>query len=169
MLKALDYQLRKLADSPSDNFREIISQRLNGRATDDQVKALKEFIFLLPPVLRQLSRYWDDERMSPTAKRLSGLILTFVINPNDFVSYEKYGLFGYIDDAYLVVSSFLHLENAFPRNWNERPAEEMDLVHRCQELITGPRLVIPEVTKRIDDMIEAILSGKAESFGDFNI
>lgn len=169
MLKALDEQLRALARSDSDNFKEIIAQRFNGKVTDDQVKTLKEFIFLLPAVLRQLKNYWDDESAPKQAKKLSGLILTYVFNPNDFLSLEKYGLFGYLDDAYLVVSSFLVIEEAFPRNWDQRKHEEIKLVHRAKELIAAPRLVIPEETSKIDKMIAAVLHGQSEGFRDFGL
>jgi uncharacterized membrane protein YkvA (DUF1232 family) len=166
MLKALDEQLRMLANSATDNFKEVIAIRFKGKVTDDQVKTLKEFIFLMPPVLKQLRGYWNNSASPHEAKRLADLILTYVFNPNDYLSYETYGLFGYLDDAYLVVSSLLKIEDAFPRNWNQRKPEEIELVHRARKLIEAPRFVIPDVTAKIDKMVSAVLKGEANGFGD---
>ena len=107
MLKALANQLRNLATEDEAGFRECIRKRLGGGPTDEQVKAVKEFIFLLPPVLQQLSDYWSDEACPSQAKKLSVRIITYIYSPDDYLPEEEHGLFGYLDDAYLVVSAFL--------------------------------------------------------------
>jgi uncharacterized membrane protein YkvA (DUF1232 family) len=167
MLKALEYQLRALAENDDGKFRKAIEERLGKKPTDEQLKAIKEFIFLLPPILRQLSVYRVGHSVPAPAKQLSGLILTYVFHPHDLIPETRYGFFGYIDDAYLVVSSFLKLENLALKNWQDMTEPERDLFKRASELITVPRLVIPEAVKKIDSAVEKWLSGDSFEFSEF--
>ena len=155
MLKALANQLRTLASEQEDRFHKSVEKRLGGKATEEQIKAIKEFIFLLPPVLQQLSDYWKDESLPSEAKKLSGHIITYIYNPDDYLPEEEHGLFGYLDDAYLVVSAFLRIQDSYLRDWQDKSAMELKLVERARELIVVPEIVIPEEAKRIEALLDA--------------
>jgi uncharacterized membrane protein YkvA (DUF1232 family) len=167
MLKVLDDQLRSLANFDADSFHEEIAKHLNGKVTEEQIKAVKEFIFLLPPVLKQLNNYWSNKRTPHEAKKLSGLILTYFFHPNNFISEESSGLFGYIDDAYMVVSTFLRIEEISQRDWHEKSSEELDLLRRCRALIIAPRLVIPNEAAKIDELIYSMIHGETLQISKF--
>lgn len=154
MLKALANQLRVLAGEQEENFRESIEKRLGSKATEEQLKAVKEFIFLLPPVLQQLSNYWNEESLPSEVKRLSSHIITYIYDPEDHLPEEEHGLFGYLDDAYLVVSAFLRIQESYLKNWQDKSALELRLVERARELIVVPDLVIPEEAKRIKALLD---------------
>jgi uncharacterized membrane protein YkvA (DUF1232 family) len=164
MLHAFDNHLRELANTTNGQFREELRKRGNGKFTEDQVATLKEFIFLLPTALKQLSRYWNRKNTPPDAKRLSGFIMTYVYQPKDFLSEESIGLFGYLDDTYLVVSAYLKIHDHFLTDWHDKSPEDMDLTERAHKLITAPRLVIPEVTERIDLMLDKLVAGNVGVF-----
>lgn len=167
MLKALEYQLRVLAENDDGKYRQAIEERLGQKPTEEQLKAIKEFIFLLPPILRQLSIYRVGQKVPAQAKRLSGLILTYVFHPHDLIPETTYGFFGYIDDAYLVVSSFLRLENLALKNWQDMTDLERDLFKRASELIAVPRLLIPGAVKKIDSAIDKWIKGESFEFSEF--
>lgn len=169
MLKVLDDQLRSLANLNDDDFRRAIGARLNSKATEDQVKAIKEFIFLMPPVLKQLTNYWNGKKTPAEAKRLSGLILTYIFHPDNLISLENNGLFGYIDDAYLVVATFLRLEEMAFKDWHEKSSAELELWERCRAQLAAPKLVIPVEAARIDQMIESIIEGKTSQITELNL
>jgi uncharacterized membrane protein YkvA (DUF1232 family) len=164
MLSALDHQLRALAQDSYDQFREEVSERENGKITVEQVAALKEFIFLLPATLKQLSIYWNRKDTPPDAKRVSGFIITYIYQPNDFLPEAQHGLFGYLDDAYLVVQAYLKIQDYYMRDWQEKSSEELKLIDRARELIMAPQLIIPEVTARIDRMVNSLIEGDTAEF-----
>lgn len=167
MLKALANQLRNLADNAADGFVEAIKKRMNGKATEEQITKLKEFIFLLPATLRQLSGYWNDKSTPAKAKEMSGLLISYIYQPNDFIPENKNGLFGYLDDAYVVVSAFLKIQDLYLRDWQDKSDEELQLAQRARELIVAPRIVIPEEAAKIDKMIDSFMGGEIESFEEF--
>lgn len=159
MLKALQNHLRNLANEKNGLLKKEIEQRWGDEVTDEQVQSIKEFIFLMPPALKVLSKYWSEKTTPSDAKHLAGLIITYVYHPHDLISDEKYGLFGYIDDAYLVVSSFLNIQDMYLRNWDEKSEMELDLAQRARDLINVPRLLVPEETKAIDKAISGWQKG----------
>ncbi len=164
MLNALANHLRLLADSESDNFRQLVKDRLNGKVTDDQIGVLKEFIFLLPPALKQLEGYWRDKSTPAEAKKLSGYIISYIYNPHNFIPEDKFGLFGYLDDSYIVVSAFLHIEDLYLRDWQKKSRAEMELANRARSLMMAPRLVIPEITEKIDKIVSSLMKGEISGF-----
>lgn len=167
MLKALADQLRNLADTSSEQFEEAIKERLDGKATEEQISRLKEFIFLLPPVLKQLSGYWNEKSTPTKAKELSGLIISYIYQPNDFLPEGNNGLFGYLDDAYVVVSAFLRIQDLYLRDWQDKTDEERELARRARDLVVVPRIVIPDEVARIDKMIDSFMSGETAGFQEF--
>ena len=167
MLKALANELRSLADTAGDQFEEAIQIRLDGKTTEEQVSKLKEFIFLLPPVLKQLSGYWNEKSTPTKAKEMSGLIINYILQPDDFLPERKAGLFGYLDDAYVVVSAFLRIQDLYLRNWQDKTDEERELAERARDLMVAPKIVIPAEVARIDKMLDSFMSGETGSFQEF--
>ena len=162
MLTALQNHLRALAGESNGRLKKEIESRWGDKVTEEQVHKIKEFIFLMPPALKVLSKYWSEKTTPHEAKHLAGLIITYVYHPHDLISDKEHGLFGYIDDAYLVVSSFLRINDMYLHNWDEKSDMERDLAKRAKELIEVPRLLIPEETKKIDETIESWQNGNPE-------
>jgi uncharacterized membrane protein YkvA (DUF1232 family) len=167
MIKALSNQLKEIAGRTDDEFRAILKERLNGKVTDEQIGTLKEFIFLLPPVLKVLNSYWDDAKIPNEVKKLSGLLIAYIIRRDDLLSEEHLGLFGYLDDSYIVVSAFLKIQEMYLRDWQDKSPEERELTERARKLIVAPRIVIPEETTGIDEVMELYVRGHINSFEDY--
>ncbi len=167
MLKSLADELRNLADTAGDQFEEAIRKRLDGKTTEEQVSKLKEFIFLLPPALKQLNGYWNEKSTPAKAKEISGLIIAYIMQPDDFLPEKNLGLFGYLDDAYVVVSAFLRIQDLYLRDWQDKTDEERELAQRARDLMVAPKIVIPDEVTKIDKMIDSFMNGETGSFQEF--
>ncbi len=167
MINRLANQLKNLAENNDAVFREAIKKRLNGITTDEQIGAVKEFIFLLPPTLKVLTGYWSDKATPHEIKNLSGLIIDYILQPNDFISEDGNGLFGYMDDAYLVVSAFIRIQDLYLRDWQNKSPEEIDLTQRARRLMATPKIIIPDESSRIDEIIDMCINGKIESLEEY--
>jgi uncharacterized membrane protein YkvA (DUF1232 family) len=162
MLTALQNHLRALAAESNGRLKREIEARWGDKVTEEQVQKIKEFIFLMPPALKVLSKYWSEKSTPHKAKHLAGLIITYVYHPHDLISDNEHGLFGYIDDAYLTVSSFIRISDMYLHDWDEKSELERDLAVRAKELIEVPRLLIPKEAKELDEMIENWQKGNVE-------
>lgn len=169
MIKALSDKLKELAGSTDNDFRAILKKRMDGKVTEEQIGALKEFIFLMPSTLKVLNSYWNDDKIPLEVKKLASLLTAYVIRRDDLISDEELGLFGYLDDSYIVVAAFLKIQEMFLRDWQEKSTAEIELARRARELIVAARIVAPEVTREIDEVIELFESGKITSFEDYLI
>lgn len=167
MIKALSDKLKALAKSTDGEFRTELKKRLDGKVTDEQIGALKEFIFLMPPTLKILTSYWNDEKIPLEVKKLGSLLTAYIIRRDDLISDEELGLFGYLDDSYIVVAAFLKIEEMFLRDWQEKSTDEIELTRRAQRLIVAARIVIPSVTKSIDEVIDLFEKGEINSFEEY--
>ncbi|HBC46145.1 MAG TPA: hypothetical protein DCZ43_03795 [candidate division Zixibacteria bacterium] len=167
MLNALDNQLRLLAQDYYPKFRENIKERAGGHVNEEQLGALKEFIFLMPITLKQLSIYWNRKDTPAEAKRVSGFIITYIYHPRDLLPEGKNNLFGYLDDAYLVVQAYLKIHDHFLKDWRQLPPEDLELTSRARKLIVAPQMLIPEVAGKIDKMIETLINGDQSEFLSF--
>ncbi len=167
MLKALSDKLKELARNTDDDFRAAVKKQLDGKVTEEQIGTLKEFIFLLPPTLKILDSYWDDPKTPPDVKKLSGLLIAYIIRRDDIFSDEKLGLFGYLDDSYIVVTAFMKIQEMILRDWQDKSSEERELTERARKLIVAPRIVIPEETTGIDEVMELYIRGHITSFEDY--
>lgn len=167
MIKALSNKLKELGRTENGEFKAIIKQRLDGKVTDEQVGAIKEFIFLLPSTLKILTSYWNDHKIPLEVKKLSGLLTAYIIRRDDLISDEKLGLFGYLDDSYIVVSAFLKIQDMFLRDWQDKSKEEIELTHRARNLINAPRIVIPKEAGEIDEVIDLFERGEINSFEEY--
>ena len=167
MINALSNKLKELGRTENGEFKSILKQRLNGKVTDEQAGAIKEFIFLMPPVLKTLIGYWKDSKTPAEVKKLGGLLNAYILRRDDLISDEKLGLFGYLDDSYIVVSTFLKIQDKYLRNWQEKSKEELELAERARRLINAPKIVIPEEASKIDEVIELFERGQIASFEEY--
>ncbi|HBZ01161.1 MAG TPA: hypothetical protein DEO84_07560, partial [candidate division Zixibacteria bacterium] len=79
----------------------------------------------------------------------------------------KNNLFGYLDDAYLVVQAYLKIHDHFLKDWRQLPPEDLELTSRARKLIVAPQMLIPEVAGKIDKMIETLINGDQSEFLSF--
>jgi hypothetical protein len=58
----------------------------------------------------------------------------------------------------------LKIQEQFLADWHEKKPEELELAERANRLITAPRLVIPEVTEKIDKALDKLVTGDETEF-----
>ncbi len=160
MLKALENQLKSLASQDEEIFLKALQDHLGHKPNEEQVKAVKEFIFLLPPTLKQLSRYLNEPSVPSEVKKISGNIITYIYDPEDYLPEGECGFLGYLDDAYLVVSAYLKLQDVYLKDWRDRSPEDLELLKRVRDLYHIPKIVIPDITAKIDILLESWLKGE---------
>ncbi|MBD3170574.1 MAG: hypothetical protein GF307_13905 [candidate division Zixibacteria bacterium] len=155
MLKALHDQLRELSKTDEVKFAEAIKKRQGGKATDEQISKVKEFIFLMPPALEILSDYWQDKSVPSGVKGIARHIISYIFHPDDFLPEDEAGMFGYLDDAYLTVSAFLLIQESYLRDWQDKSKKELELLERARQLVNIPRVLIPEEAQKIEELLNS--------------
>lgn len=162
MLRALKKQLNQLAADPQDPFSNKIKATVGPAEFENTSREIKNFILLLPEMIGQIRIWAEDDRVPPQIKRLHGFVLTYLYHPLDLLPEEPYGLFGYLDDAYLVGDVY-HRTMMFAKS-----GLDVGLDNEFSAKIGGwlqlVRTVIPKEAGIIDSLVEELVKGNEKAF-----
>ncbi|VAW13762.1 hypothetical protein MNBD_BACTEROID05-1174 [hydrothermal vent metagenome] len=166
MLKAMKEQLKYLAQNDENNFHVHLRARVGKKATAVLEDRLKELVLLMPDLVKRIYFYWNQSKSNTRSKKLGGYLLTYLYTPEDFLSIDKWGLFGYLDDTYFVAKVYTQvIDNETKEN---RKISGIDLKYykEAKFLKKYVRGVIPKEAKKIDDMIFQLIEGNQEIYSE---
>lgn len=157
MLTGLKQHLVLLAVEEGKSFSKEMGARLATKhPKKTEVSRCINLIFLMPDLIRTVRSWSVDSHLPKEIKRLNGFLLTYLYYPTDFLPEHEYGLFGYLDDAYLIGSVY-RMARSFKTEGPIGTAElsgTLDLIRR----------IIPKESRIIDRMIHEIKEGKSDLF-----
>ena len=156
MLGAFKNKLKLLARDPQDPFTDRIRKLVGSREAVFYEDPLRRMILAIPEMITQI-RTWTDVAGPPSPlRRLHEFALAYLYNPTDFLPEKNHGLFGYVDDAYLVACVYdrttHETEWAGIKPYTESPVLDRDVPTWLE--IT--RRLLPKVTSKIDDMLDKL-------------
>lgn len=153
--------------SLSDNdkqFEEEIRERSNGKRSRSKARELRNFILVLPDMIRQIRVWLDAAAIPAEVRNLHGFMLTYLYHPLDFVRDDSYGLLGYLDDAYLVGSVYLRIAaHLSSTDVHHRPKTD-GLSRQLGSWLFLTAQIIPTECRKIDRMLEDLAVSDATSF-----
>lgn len=156
MLKAFNHQLLAMSKDPQDSFTTTIRKRVGAREALRYEGPLRKMILAMPAMIAQICA-WSDEAGQPyEIKKLQSFALAYLYNPTDFLPEKTNGLFGYLDDAYLVASVFQKTMEEIPEAGLQTLEEDALLKRRVPEWLDITRNLIPEESSKIDQMLDRI-------------
>ena len=164
MLKAFKDQLRVLSIDPKDQFHMFIRKRVGKKATQLLEKKLKKLILLTPGLVSRIYSLWSGFKAPLEIKRTSGFLLTYMYHPKDFLAEDSLGLFGYLDDAYLVATVYEQLIEELSERGFDLTQEDERTVSEIRNLKKSAKIVIRSEAEKIEKMVAEILEGKKETF-----
>ena len=164
MLNALRQELTRLAKDPHDPFAVKIRQHIGGRRDDHLIESLRNLVLVMPTLIQQIRAWIEVPDMPSEIKQLHGFVLTYLYNPTDVLPDKEAGLFGYLDDAYVVATVYHRTLSEI--DWRERhPLKSAeDLPKQIPEWLDFTRQVLPQETIKIDRMFDDITEGNILSF-----
>jgi len=164
MLRALKEQLKVMALNEDNKFHEELRKRIGKKATELLKNRTKQFILLMPDIVEKIHFYYGHfQKEDSKTKKLGGYLLAYIYHPQDMID-EKWGLFGYLDDAYFAAVVFEKIiQEVASKDWLLlEPDKEFN--KSLKQLKVTARSVISEEAQKIDEMIEAIIKGETENF-----
>ena len=164
MLKAFKDQLRVLSIDPKDQFHMFIRKRVGKKATQILEKKLKKLILLTPGLVSRIYSVWSGLKAPLEIKRASGFLLTYMYHPKDFLAEDSLGLFGYLDDAYLVATVYERLIDELNERGLGATQDDERMASEIRSLKKSAKLVIRPEAEKIEKMVAEILEGKRETF-----
>lgn len=167
MLTAFKEELKRLAVDPLDPFHQKIRDRIGKRATRLIEKRLKRLILIMPGLVRRIRAHWEASNAGSEIKKLGGFMFIYLYQPKDFLPEDEHGLFGYLDDAYLVLIVYEKVVRATGNAGGALDKEDEEYLKQIQTSKRYVKAVIPKETKKIETVVDkAIKSGDYRDFAE---
>jgi len=167
MLKAFYSQLRRLAAEKDDLFHEHVQSRVGKMAVSALEDELKKAILLMPDIMSRISVLWAQLELRSRVKEVGSYLMGYMYNPKDFIPEDEgSGLFGYLDDAYLVSLVYDLLTEELMRAGKHLSSEEEQLRKQIVGFKRKIKSVIPLEATKIQQMVGEILTGEDFTYSD---
>src|SRR5262245_48291494 len=101
-MKAFRKQLTALSLDPKDSFAQQIRMLAGSHEAALYEAPLRQMILAMPEMVLQIRQGLLDTAQPWRIRRLHNFVLAYLYNPTDLLPEKTEGLFGYLDDAYLV-------------------------------------------------------------------
>ncbi len=164
MLRAFKSELQRLRKEEYAMFHAQIRGRVGKRATQKLEEPLVQQILLIPDLMQRIHYYWKQPYVRGDVKGLSSYVFAYLYNTNDILPSDDHGLFGYLDDAYLVGLVYEHVLEEVSRQYLPIAPEDDDLREQVAQNQKSIVKVIPEEAKKMDELFENALSENYDSF-----
>ncbi|MDD5657669.1 MAG: hypothetical protein PHF00_10505 [Elusimicrobia bacterium] len=153
MNQALKQDLKTLSRVPNDSgvaaFRALFQERAGAQAREVEQR-LRNMILMMPETLERVRLQSTAPDMPKSARRLYGYLLTYIYERKDIIPEDGNGLFGFLDDAYLVTAACRRTS----RSYEPRLKEWLDAMVRA----------LPAEAARLDRVLDGLLDGKADAY-----
>ena len=164
MLKALKNRLKTMSEDSDDTFYAEIEKRVGADRARETVDLLRNFILVMPEMLAQVRAWLNNPNLDSNLKNLQGFCLAYLYHPEDLLKDEAYGLFGYLDDAYMVGLTYENTMNTIDYDVKKYLSNQADITKQIPLWIKTTREVLPKETENIDRSIEGLLNGNMNLF-----
>ena len=163
MLKAFKNQLKQMSMDPADSFAELLRRRVGASKVSQHEQPLRNMILVMPDMLAQIKAWIEEPGMSADLRRLQGFVLTYLYHPKDILPEDSNGLFGYIDDAFLVSLAFQRTL-AERRGLGYDSSLERELAGQLPDWLKHAREVIPREAEQVVLMFNELITGKTRLY-----
>lgn len=164
MLKAVKEQFKSLAKDENKVFHNTLRRQIGKKATALLEERLKKIIVLMPDLIQRIHDYWRIHPDPSPSKKLGSYILTYLYLPKDFLPDDEWGLYGYLDDAYMVAKIYTTIIEDLSSQGAKVFSADKQLYEEVILLKKSIRVVLPKVCEKVDNMVLELSQGKQESF-----
>lgn len=107
MLREWQDRLKQLVTDPERSFHLMLRVRIGKKATPVFEKRIKQYILSTPAIVSRILEMGSSAGADRELRELGRRMLEYLCDPNDLISERQYGLYGCLDDAYLVALVYL--------------------------------------------------------------
>lgn len=153
MLNAFQNHLKELAHDTKDPFTSIIKKIVGPSEAPHFEKPVRDMVLAMPAMIRQVGA-WSEEPAQPTeTRRLHSFLLRYLYHSTDFLSEKNLGLFGYVDDAYIVSRVYARTLEEDDKVGLKPYVERAEIASEVRRWIETTRRLLPDETRKMDQLL----------------
>ncbi len=164
MLNAFRQQLKQLSLESRDPYTSIVRRLVGPRAAVEYEKPLRQMILALPDMAHQVHQWTDAPALPAPLRPLNTFVLRYLFHPDDFLSEKNLGLFGYLDDAYIVASVYERILSQSRANGGRLTVGDPALAKNIPQWTALVRALLPNETKKMDQLLDEVKYHKENGY-----
>lgn len=135
-------RLKALAKDRDDGFHLQLRLRIGKKATPSFERRLKDYTLMTPGIVSRILEIGSGPGGVPEVRELGHHLLAYLNDPKDALPESVHGLFGCLDDAYLVARVYLR---ALELQGVPHESADQDDVYRerSREFVRMAMIVLP--------------------------
>ncbi len=158
MLEEYRTRLKVLANDPNDTFDEQVELMKTADAAL-VCSPLRDMVLTSPAMLEAVQAWSGDASVSPHFKKTHGFLLSYLFHEDDILPDNIHGLFGYLDDSFLIGLAFQRAA-AERSAWGKRLSPDLqDIALQVPGWLNLCRRLLPDETHRLELMFNDLIHG----------
>ncbi|MDQ7774193.1 MAG: hypothetical protein RDU13_11815 [Elusimicrobiales bacterium] len=156
--------MASMAEDPSDPFTGSIRALVGPRDAVKYERPMRELILAVPAMTAQIRNWISGPGFQPGIVRLHGFAMEYLYSPDGLLPETSMGLFGYLDDAYLVARVYhrtLLEADCLASGPLPAGAPQPGSVH---DWIRLARQLLPRETAALDKMLDEVFATRAGNY-----
>lgn len=145
MLEAFAARLRADVERPSENLERYLSRFVRADDLPEAKRVVTDYVLTLPDNITLLNAFLMSKRTPLVVRLFYSSVLAYLLNPKDFLPEENYGIYGYLDDAYLVTSALHRSFNHIPRALRDKHQELVERLDAQKDNSVRVREYLPPI------------------------
>ena len=163
MHRKLREHLKLLATDTKDPYAVIIRRLAGPKDAACLEDSLRRMILAMPYMLAQLESWTDESGLSSRHRFMRGFALAYLNNPENLLPARTLGLFGYMDEAYLLARVYDLTMREPDWSGQKHHVEDEELARNVPEWLELARRLLPKETARIDKLLEDVSRGREDA------
>ena len=158
MTEKLFEELEKLSNNKQDPFDRIVAEWSKGPQPELYGKTLRAMVMALPVMLAHIQSWVEAGDAPAPLRRLHEYALAYIDNPIDYLPEKVMGLFGYVDDAYLVASVYNRTMQKTDWAGIKPYLNSPNLANDVPSWLAATQRLLPEVAGNIDKALAPLMA-----------
>lgn len=163
MPKIIEEKLKSMANDPNDPFTGVIRKMVGPREAVFFEDPLRRMILAMPAIIAQIKVWVSGDMSQGPLGSIHRCLLSYLDNADDIVPDKSAGLFGYVDDAYLVSAAFDRTMHETDWAGLKPYLEQPSWAREVPSWLEITRKLLPEETAKIDRMLDQWISASSNA------
>ncbi len=151
MLEAFYNQLELEFQNEKEQIEKFLKENHPNLLNESSITAIRDFILGMPLIIKVLNTLQLKNMLKAEEKLIYGFLVSYLLEPNDLLPKDKYGFFGYLDDAYLTGIISKNILGGKELSLLESLSFDTDMINHYLALLERTKIFLPpEVKSKLD-------------------
>lgn len=159
MLDAFYNQLKIEYENEKDQIKKFMEENHPNILNESSITAIRDFILGMPLIIKVLNTLHMHNKLKSEEKLVYGFLVSYLLEPNDLLPKNKFGFFGYLDDAYLTGIISKNIISNKTLSLLEEFSFDPEMINHYLALLERTKIFLPaDIKTKLDDTYKNVIN-----------